>query len=101
AFLILYFSDVTAANRVILTGGVFSWKHTCCVGKKHLKEVLWCYRCQRFGHIGSECKISKKFCGQCAGKHDILECDSSTTKCVNCNSTDHSSRDWNCPEFIC
>jgi hypothetical protein len=105
AFLLLYMNDAKAANKIITHGARFAWERNRCTGEKPSREELRCYHCQFLGHITTGCQKKKSndpnpTCAQCSGPHDVSACKSNQLKCVNCDSTDHASRDRNCPEFI-
>ncbi|KAJ6647699.1 putative 50 kDa protein in type I retrotransposable element R1DM [Pseudolycoriella hygida] len=42
-----------------------------------------CYKCNGFNHKASQCK-NEKSCRQCAGNHDVKQCDSDELICINC-----------------
>ena len=60
----------------------FGW--TACRFNEYL-YIKRCYRCQRFGHISTECKdsASGEVCGGCAGGHTTKGC-TATKQCINC-----------------
>lgn len=74
--------------------------------------VKQCYKCQRFGHISTDCK-RQAACATCAGHHESRACKAQQNKtktCVNCSwananlrnpkvATDHAASDRNCPQY--
>ena len=56
-----------------------------------------CYNCQRFGHLGSNCRSQKSICVKCAEeKLEAHTC--SRTLCANCKKS-HLASDKNCEFF--
>lgn len=67
--------------------------------RPYIPAPLRCYNCFKFGHISSNCKISKK-CINCGLDHHVSEGERCTrlTKCVNCQG-DHVNNSKNCPFY--
>lgn len=61
-----------------------------------------CFKCQRFGHVSSSCKSTKKICVNCGLEEHANEGEKcgNHAKCVNCESTEHNSMSRECPEFM-
>lgn len=57
------------------------WKS--CYFVDHV-NIVQCYKCWKFGHMGKECKNEKKVCPHCTGEHKGSECEASTKVCTNC-----------------
>ncbi|XP_035994688.1 uncharacterized protein LOC118563661 [Fundulus heteroclitus] len=52
--------------------------------RPYIPPPLRCYKCQRYGHIGSVCK-GKQRCAKCGGDHRYDECGADVQlKCCNC-----------------
>lgn len=62
-----------------------------CKVEPYVSPVLQCYNCLRFNHTNKACK-AKERCGRCGGEHQFKNCNSLESKCILCNSTDHSVR---------
>ena len=87
---------------------LFVGPHACKVYDNFY--VKRCYKCQKFGHVSSECS-GKTVCGHCAGPHSSWECtvshDESKKCCINCknktdhtlSSTNHAASSFNCPVY--
>lgn len=59
-----------------------------------------CFKCQRYGHIGTQCKATTA-CGHCAQEHDTRDCPSRagqtvTRKCAACRG-EHEAWSRQCP----
>lgn len=53
-----------------------------------------CYNCQKFGHLGSNCRSKESICAKCGQvKLEVHSC--SRTRCVNCSES-HPASDKNC-----
>lgn len=50
---------------------------------EEIVEVRRCYNCNTYGHLSKSCK-SKKCCPRCTGEHDLADCVSTESKCINC-----------------
>ena len=44
--------------------------------------LLWCFKCQRYGHIAVACK-RKQMCAKCGGNHRFTDCGDNVQAC-NC-----------------
>src|SRR2546423_15274626 len=54
----------------------------------HVKQ---CFNCQQFGHVGTQCRASKR-CSWCAGAHDLKGCPRPELKqCANCKARGHGA----------
>ena len=61
-----------------------------------------CFKCQKFGHVSSQCKTQgKNTCSKCAGDHLVHECTQGVEnyKCANCEGP-HPSYSKYCPKFL-
>ena len=64
-----------------------------------IKRPVRCFKCQRFGHILSNCR-GDPACVKCKGNHSMTDCpDDTSCSCVNCGG-DHMSSDPKCPVFL-
>ncbi|KAG2758110.1 hypothetical protein P692DRAFT_20842749 [Suillus brevipes Sb2] len=77
AHILITFTDPTSANNAIRDG------------------------IAHYGHITKECIAHNDTCANCGNNHRTTDC---TTKdkqyCIACETTDHLSRDRDCPTFI-
>lgn len=87
--LVVEFTTKEQANRVIREGLVLgACQHDCELYDRGCK-LKQCYKCQRYGHIGTQCTASET-CGQCAEPHNTRQCrkreedPSFTPKCALC-----------------
>lgn len=81
------------------------------MGKKYNREVIRCYRYQRFGH-SAECCAYRSRCVICGESHDSSECIDSfkalkeknekvpQPKCVNCSEIGHPASYQGCPAYL-
>ena len=89
-----------AAANTLLKDGIYV-NRACLRAIKDKKEPICCLKCQQWGHIAQSCKADKDTCGTCAGNHRTPDCPSENeVKCINCDSTNHSSSSRKCPDFI-
>ena len=52
--------------------------------RPYVPPPLWCYKCQRYGHIAMACKGTQR-CAKCGGEHRFEDCgDNVQAKCCNC-----------------
>ena len=70
----------------------------CTIERQRLNKVIRCYECQKFGHIGKNCKEGER-CVVCAGHHKSNFGCNLPKKCSNCKG-EHTASDIKCPEFI-
>lgn len=74
----------------------------CCVSRVRTftPKVVICKNCLRHGHRTDNCRGARR-CDRCSQRHDqdheYVNCQNNR-KCVHCRSTEHDSRDANCPE---
>ena len=64
--------------------------------KKHVPNPLMCFHCGEYGHPAVKCRNAKR-CLKCGGAVHGGEC---TTKCLSCDSTEHTCRSRECPKWI-
>lgn len=68
-----------------------------------------CFKCNKFGHIESECNSEVFICPKCSGPHTIKQCTSSVLSCPNCceknlkyntkRPVDHLPWSYRCPGY--
>jgi hypothetical protein len=56
---------------------------------KDIKIPGTCIKCQQYGHYAPHCKEESNTCGKCGNNHPTSECNTTTTKCTPCGSTEH------------
>ncbi|EIN05378.1 hypothetical protein PUNSTDRAFT_36080, partial [Punctularia strigosozonata HHB-11173 SS5] len=92
------------ANYAIRWG--FDVKGKKCVGRRMMKELIRCHKCQRVGlHMGASCREEKETCGTCgSNEHKTTECpnaeDTNNHFCANCKEKGHAAWSRACPTFI-
>ncbi|XP_067128691.1 uncharacterized protein [Centruroides vittatus] len=68
-----------------------------CAVCPYIRNLLRCYKCQRFGHSQTSCQ-GKSLCSQCGTEgHNSTEC-KSTSHCVNCKDA-HPAHSQKCPAW--
>lgn len=93
------FQKLQKVNR--LCHHVISWE------KLKRKDIIQCKRCQRLGHVASNCNMRYK-CVKCNDQHDPGNCKFSTTStvskdkiyCVNCKNFGHPASYRGCPTLL-
>jgi hypothetical protein len=71
--LIVEFATKQQANRAIREGMVLNaMQHDCELYDRSCK-LKQCFRCQEYGHIGTQCNAEEK-CGYCAKAHNTRAC---------------------------
>lgn len=73
-------------------------------------NVIRCYKCNNYGHVAGECKQSNFSCPKCAGDHNVQDCNSKISKCINCMRaneqlnknlpTNHTVWNTDCPVYV-
>jgi hypothetical protein len=94
--IIIEFSKPEDANKIIDEGLV--WQSELCQCERYERQcrLKQCFNCQKYGHIGTQCKATTK-CGYCAQEHSSRECPTKTDKdaprkCANCHGTHEAWR---------
>jgi hypothetical protein len=59
-------------------------------------NIIQCFKCQKFGHVASNCKATESTCVKCSGHHKIKDCKETVLKCANCGK-EHASSYGGCP----
>ena len=72
---------------------------------KYIPDPIRCFRCQRYGHVQSQCKSTKDVCAICAQNHKAKECPEKIkqykerkTNCANCNGQ-HPANYMGCRKY--
>lgn len=53
---------------------------------KEYVDIVRCFKCQGYGHIGKVCRENKQICGMCAGEHRMEQCSGENeVRCHNCS----------------
>ena len=73
-------------------------QRTCAVETQCQVHVIWCFKCQRLGHIAVNC-INNKVCEFCAGPHCEGDKCISEVKCANYGGA-HPSSSSKCKAYI-
>ena len=87
---ILYFNTDTLPDRIFLGFQAFKVH-------KYIPPPTRCYKCQRYGHIATNCRSSVR-CPNCGGSHDYKDCTSESVLCCHCGA-DHSAAYKGCPQY--
>lgn len=72
---------------------------------KEYIDVVRCFKCQGYGHIGKVCRERKMTCGRCAGDHKTETCktEQEEVACQNCwkvgRAPDHPAYWRGCPIY--
>ncbi|KAG5866451.1 hypothetical protein JTB14_015355 [Gonioctena quinquepunctata] len=94
-------TNAETRDRILRNGRVsIGWIR--CGVRDHVR-VIRCYRCQKYGHVASNCR-SPLACSRCAGEHDTRNCESRSIRCVNCyregaEIQDHEATSFDCPTY--
>ena len=66
-------------------------------------QPIRCFRCQKFGHVFSNCRSAAERCPRCSQEHSYDKCpvknDNTQTLCANCGGK-HSSAYTRCPFYM-
>ncbi|RYN55410.1 hypothetical protein AA0117_g13290 [Alternaria alternata] len=94
------FTKPEDANKIIDEGLIWQGEVFQCERYERQCRVKQCFKCQRYGHIGTQCKATTA-CGHCAQEHDTRDCPSRagqavTRKCAACRG-EHEAWSRQCP----
>jgi hypothetical protein len=94
------FTKPEDANKIIDEGLIWQGEVFQCERYERQCRVKQCFKCQRYGHIGTQCKAATA-CGHCAQEHDTRDCPSRagqavTRKCAACRG-EHEAWSRQCP----
>jgi hypothetical protein len=94
------FTKPEDANKIIDEGLIWQGEVFQCERYERQCRVKQCFKCQKYGHIGTQCKATTA-CGYCAQEHDTRECPSRSNreaprKCATCRG-DHEAWSRQCP----
>jgi hypothetical protein len=97
---IIEFTKPEDANRLIDEGLVWQGELFQCEWYERQCRLKQCFKCQRYGHIGTQCKAITT-CGYCAQEHGSRDCPSktyrdATRKCEACGGA-YEAWGHNCP----
>lgn len=98
--MIIEFTKPEDANKIIDEGLVWQGELFQCERYERQCRLKQCFKCQRYGHIGTQCKAITA-CGYCAQEHSSRDCPfktdrDATRKCAACNGA-HEAWNQNCP----
>ena len=97
--IILVASTADMANKMLTNGLVVCQKRV--YAEKCKKEPTRCLKCQGWGHLSYDCKLTQDTCGTCAGRHRTATCaPGSRPRCVSCGIEGHASWSRLCPVFV-
>ena len=97
---IIEFSRPEDANKIIDEGLIWQGEVFQCERYERQCRVKQCFKCQHYGHIGTQCKATTA-CGYCAQEHESRDCPTKldrtvNRKCANCRG-EHESWSHQCP----
>ncbi|KAJ3560527.1 hypothetical protein NPX13_g9270 [Xylaria arbuscula] len=98
--IIIEFTKPEDANKIIDEGLIWQGQVFQCELYDRGSRLKQCFHCQRYGHIGTQCKATKA-CGYCAEDHSSRDCPTRTDssaprKCATCQGA-HTSWSSQCP----
>jgi hypothetical protein len=77
--IIVEFTTPEDANKVIDEGLIWQGEPFQCERYDRQCRLKQCYKCQKYGHIGTQCKANTA-CGYCAETHSSKDCPSKVDK---------------------
>ena len=94
------FTKPEDANKIIDEGLIWQGEVFQCERYERQCRMKQCYKCQRYGHIGPQCKAAIT-CGYCAQEHNTRDCPSKSgqdvpRKCAACRGA-HEAWSRQCP----
>ena len=98
--IIIEFTRPEDANKIIDEGLIWQGEVFQCERYERQCRMKQCYKCQRYGHIGPQCKAAIT-CGYCAQEHNTRDCPSKSgqsvpRKCAACRG-EHEAWSRQCP----
>jgi dGTP triphosphohydrolase len=98
--IIVEFTTPEDANKVIDEGLIWQGEAFRCERYDRQCRLKQCYKCQKYGHIGTQCKANTA-CGYCAEPHSSKDCPtkvdkSAIRKCAVCKGV-HEAWNNRCP----
>jgi hypothetical protein len=86
--IIVEFTNPEDANKIIDKGLIWQGEAFQCERYDRQCRLKQCYKCQKYGHIGIQCKANTA-CGYCAEAHNSKDCPtkvdrSATRRCAVC-----------------
>ena len=93
------FDNEDSYNRALNTDGISipRTKKRVVFSPERTYKVVWCYNCQRFGHIAACCLHTNR-CGNCGGEDCQSQTCTKPAACTNC-SGNHPASSSACPAF--
>jgi hypothetical protein len=97
--IIVEFTTPEDANKIIDEGLIWQGEAFRCERYDRQCRLKQCYKCQKYGHIGTQCKATA--CGYCAEPHSSKDCPtkadkSAIRKCAVCKGA-HEAWNNRCP----
>jgi len=98
--IIVEFTRLEDANKIIDEGLIWQGEVFQCERYDRQCRLKQCYKCQRYGHIGTQC-TAPTTCGYCAERHSSKDCPTkadkeSPKKCATCKGP-HEAWNNKCP----
>jgi hypothetical protein len=94
------FTKPEDANKIIDEGLIWQGEVFQCERYERQCRVKQCFKCQKYGHIGTQCKAPTA-CGYCAQEHNTRDCPSKSgqsipRRCATCRG-EHEAWNRQCP----
>jgi hypothetical protein len=94
------FTKPEDANKIIDEGLIWQGEVFQCERYERQCRVKQCFKCQKCGHIGTQCKATTA-CGYCAQEHNTRDCPSKSgrsvpRRCATCRG-EHEAWNRQCP----
>ena len=98
--IIIEFTKPEDANKIIDEGLIWQGEVLQCERYERQCRLKQCYKCQHYGHIGTQCKAIT-VCGYCAQEHETRNCTvkldrNLPRKCAVCKG-EHEAWSQQCP----
>jgi hypothetical protein len=98
--IVIEFSKPEDANKIIDEGLIWQGEVFQCERYERQCRVKQCFKCQHYGHIGTQCKATIA-CGYCAQEQESRDCPSKLDrniprKCAACRG-EHEAWSHQCP----
>lgn len=85
--------DPKTYNQIVQERSVVIGMNKCNVTE--CLNVLRCYKCCGYNHKANVC-VNKMACLRCGGEHQIKDCKSKSSKCINCKTISEKLKlNWN------
>ena len=80
-------------DMLVSKGRIYVGNTSCRVLDRF--DVRQCFKCQRFGHMATQCRASDPVCMYCSASHLTKNCphkyNTASHRCVNCSHSSNTS----------